>query len=290
MIKNLFILRENGEFLYSKTFAEGAYVDKQILLGFVMSAIHFSKETFQGIIRKIDLPIGQLVIYRDTYTKLLATCIATERDELSLVEKVLGEIVDQFVERYQSKLDSINIESTRDFDLIAKRLASAKIKQRGILEILIGIGVAFGCSIPLIILSAVVLSIPLISLFDEISYYLSLPSLGGVHSEQLLPLIFGLYSLQIFFVIFLIPIPSFLGGYFAGSKWNGAISTSAFIVTIPITCFIGVMAFSGETVIAITATFMFILSLASLPLMVIFGIVFGFLGGMLKEKNALFPT
>ncbi|MHC1592119.1 MAG: hypothetical protein ACXQS8_08525 [Candidatus Helarchaeales archaeon] len=290
MIKNLYILRENGEFLYSKAFAEGAYIDRNVLLGFVMSAIHFSREIFQGIIRKIDLPIGQLVIYRDDYAKIIAASVASARDEIGLVERIMGEVVDEFIEKYQSKLDEINPENTRNFDVIAKKITQSKIKKRGILELLIGTIIGICVNIPLVMIGAAILTIPMMLAFEEISYFITaIQTIHGLNLESFIPLLFSVYSLQIIFVIVTVPASSFISGYFAGSKINGAIAACACVGSIPLISLLGIFLVGRAQVMLLVGFMMIIISIASLPLMIIFGIVFGFLGGMLKEKNALFP-
>lgn len=286
MIKNLYILRESGEFLYAKNFVEQKTLDKQILLGFVMSAIHFSKETFQGIIRKIDLPIGQLVIFRESYTKMLVVAIASQNDATILLESVLGEIFDLFMDTFRGSLPDLTLGKTRTFDLPVRKLIKSKVKSRGALEIFLSILIAFGCSVPLILIGSIVIIALLGYVSDEFTYFFQY----GFTQDPILsfiPIIIIILSIQMLYVLLAIPIPSYIAGYFAGKKNNGIFSALAFNGVL-IVVYIAII-FAQNPGVVLVGILLLFLTITSLPLILLFGIVFGYFGGMMREKKALFP-
>ncbi|MHA1894259.1 MAG: hypothetical protein ACTSX4_07155 [Candidatus Helarchaeota archaeon] len=277
MIKNIYILKDDGTFLYTHDFVQET-IDKQILLGFIMSTVHFSKEAFSGIIRRIEVPDGQLVIFREPYTKIIISALSSPQDDMELIQKVLELVFDSFLEMFGKKIDSENfIEESSSFDSTLKDLISHKTKKRNIIQILIGLGLALILLIPLSILAQLILT----NLFEGLfSKFLT----GGsiiIKNIDVLFLQFMAGGLLLFLIygFLMIPLPCFVIGYFSGTKKRGVALSLIFLVIMNV-----IFMFIRNDFFNITTS----LTIVNLPIVIMLALVSGLAGGWTMEKRNLF--
>jgi len=274
MIKNIYILKDDGTFLYTHDYTPET-IDKQILLGFIMSTVHFSKEAFSGIIRRIEVPNGQLVTFRENYTKIIVSVLSSENDDIQLIQHVLEDVFDKFLEKFGKQINSEKIlEESKSFDPILSNLLSHRTKKRSYFQNLIGFGIALLLMIPLALLSQLVLMNMFTTYFTEV---LS----GSIHNtgEIFVDIMVGGILIVLIYVLIMVPIPSFIVGYFAGTKRRGMVFSLLFLLIM------NLILLSLRDEFYTNAA---LLTIVNLPMVLILSLMIGLTGGWLREKRMLF--
>ncbi|MHA1324823.1 MAG: hypothetical protein ACTSRL_18680 [Candidatus Helarchaeota archaeon] len=275
MIKNLYIISDGGVALYSKNFAPSA-VDEQLISGFLLAIGNFAKETVGSGLKRIEMRTGeQLHVFYDDSAKLTAAAIADAQDHPKLMMEILHEITTQFNNMVQNtKKPEYEISESPEFDSfvigLLRESTAKRDKKRFFLALILGallVGVAFYLGTPYLIRS-----------IEE--FFSKIHALGNPYSSIA---IFGVFSLQLEFFLVLTFIPSsFLTGYIAGSrnrgKWIGVIF---FFFSLGLSALI--IPFNR-----IGALFFFML-IIYIPLVMVTSIALGYLGGLLRDRNKLYP-
>ncbi|MHA1819840.1 MAG: hypothetical protein ACTSU2_05625 [Promethearchaeota archaeon] len=135
MIKQLYILKQNGILLYSKIFKQSENeFEQDLLLGFFSSIANFSKEALNTVIENINLGKNEKVIIYPNYNeKILSVAIVSIDDTDELITSILREITQDFIDTYAPDYNPHNINYS-EVDKIIKenlqgKIMGAKIKR-----------------------------------------------------------------------------------------------------------------------------------------------------------------
>ena len=100
MIKDLYIMNQNGVLLYVKHYAKDHY-DDNIIIGFFASVANFSREALNSVVQNIDLgEENKLILLPNFEEKLLAAAIVNPVDDNDLVNSILKNVVQDFIDQY----------------------------------------------------------------------------------------------------------------------------------------------------------------------------------------------
>ena len=106
MLKNLYIMDENGRLLYSKDFVREQKYDDNLLVGFFTSITNFSREALGTAVKNIDLgENNKLIIIPKQEESLLGAAIVSSNDNNELVAKILKNILREFIDSYAPDYD-----------------------------------------------------------------------------------------------------------------------------------------------------------------------------------------
>jgi len=106
MLKNLYILNENGKLLFSKDFTREQKYDDNLLIGFFTSITNFSREALGTAVKNIDLgENNKLIIIPKQEESLLGAAIVSSNDNNELVAKILKSILREFIDSYAPDYD-----------------------------------------------------------------------------------------------------------------------------------------------------------------------------------------
>ncbi len=122
MIKKIYIMKENGELLYSKSFLEKEeeMYDDNILIGFFASLVNFGKEAMHTIIQYIDLGHdNKLVLLSKSEERLVGAAIVSSKDDNDLIIKILQNIIEDFITAYSPEYNPNKI-NREDMESIFK--------------------------------------------------------------------------------------------------------------------------------------------------------------------------
>ena len=111
MLKNLYIMKENGILLYSRNFLKQQY-DDNLILGFFANLANFSKEALDSAVKNVDLGEYKLVMLSMTEEQVLVFAIASLEDNIVLVNSILKNIAQDFIDAYSPEYnpETINRE------------------------------------------------------------------------------------------------------------------------------------------------------------------------------------
>lgn len=110
MLKNLYILDENGILLYSKEFAREEQYDDNLLIGFFTSIANFSREALGTVVKNVNLgENNKLVLVPIEDERLLGAAIVSSNDNNDLVTKIVKEILQEFIDSYSPDFDQEKI-------------------------------------------------------------------------------------------------------------------------------------------------------------------------------------
>ena len=110
MLKNLYILDENGILLYSKEFSREEKYDDNILIGFFTSIANFSREALGTAVKNVNLgENNKLILVPIEEERLLGAAIVSSNDNNELVTKIIKEILQEFIDSYSPDYDTEKI-------------------------------------------------------------------------------------------------------------------------------------------------------------------------------------
>ena len=106
MLKNLYILDENGILLYSKEFTREEQYDDNLLIGFFTSIANFSREALGTAVKNVNLgENNKLILVPNEDERLLGAAIVSSNDNNELVTKIIKEILQEFIDSYSPEYD-----------------------------------------------------------------------------------------------------------------------------------------------------------------------------------------
>jgi len=110
MLKNLYILDENGILLYSKEFTREEQYDDNLLIGFFTSIANFSREALGTAVKNVNLgENNKLILVPNEDERLLGAAIVSSNDNNELVTKIIKEILQEFIDSYSPEYDQEKI-------------------------------------------------------------------------------------------------------------------------------------------------------------------------------------
>lgn len=110
MLKNLYIMDENGRLLYSKNFEREQKYDDNLLIGFFTSITNFSREALGTAVKTVNLgENNKLIIFPKQDERLLGAVIVSSNDNNELVAKILKNILQEFIDSYSPDYDTEKI-------------------------------------------------------------------------------------------------------------------------------------------------------------------------------------
>ncbi len=110
MLKNLYLMDENGRLLYSKDFVREQKYDDNLLVGFFTSITNFSREALGTAVKNVDLgENNKLIIVPKQDERILGAAIVSSNDNNELVVKILKNILQEFIDSYSPDYDTEKI-------------------------------------------------------------------------------------------------------------------------------------------------------------------------------------
>jgi hypothetical protein len=124
-------MKENGILLYSRNFLKQQF-DDNLILGFFSSIANFSREALESTLKNMDLGEYKLVIISMTEEKILVAAIASREDNAVLVNNILKNIAQDFIDSFspeynQEMINRENVDKVVDNNLKGKVLLSSKL-------------------------------------------------------------------------------------------------------------------------------------------------------------------
>ena len=110
MLKNLYIIDENGRLLYSKDLVREQEYDDNLLIGFFTSITNFSREALGTAVKTVDLgENNKLIVVPKQDERILGAAIVSSKDNNELVAKILKNILQEFIDSYSPDYDTEKI-------------------------------------------------------------------------------------------------------------------------------------------------------------------------------------
>lgn len=135
MLKNLYILDENGFLLYSKEFTREEQYDDNLLIGFFTSIANFSREALGTAVKNVNLgENNKLILVPNDDERLLGAAIVSSNDNNELVTKIIKEILQEFIDSYSPDYDIEKIIQ-EDMEKIIQDVLRTKIIHSPIIRI-----------------------------------------------------------------------------------------------------------------------------------------------------------
>jgi hypothetical protein len=145
MIKSIYILRSNGEILYSKNFADQEY-NENLLIGFFNSVVNFSREALKSVVDFIDLGReSKAILELKPDEEIFGAIICSAKDNSTLVKKILKDILQGFIDEFSP---NYNLESRKSKEKVGK-IFKRTMKGKGRYSLLIRIIISWVILIPL---------------------------------------------------------------------------------------------------------------------------------------------
>ncbi|TFF99516.1 MAG: hypothetical protein EU541_04725 [Promethearchaeota archaeon] len=145
MIKSIYLLRSNGEILYSKNFIEQEY-EENLLIGFFNSVVNFSREALKSVVDFIDLGReSKAILELKPEEEIFGAIICSAKDNNSLVKKILKDILQGFIDEFSP---NYNLESRKNKDKVDE-IFKRTMKGKGRYSILIRFIISWVLLIPL---------------------------------------------------------------------------------------------------------------------------------------------
>ncbi len=251
MILNLYVIHESGVCIFKREYTKETEIDEQLISGFLMAVRSFAQQTFLDGLQRVQLASGRTLVYG--YNKeygILAAALADKKDNPLLVERIVNQIVDLFINKYRSFLKPLNpnVDLYEDFKKDLDKFIVKKIRSRDALTISAAIIMALLISITVTYLTVSYLS------------YLAAP-------------------IQLFIPV---AVASAIGGYMGGNLKIGILS--GLVSTLPILLLLST-ALVGLTTITLTIEdFIFVTQTLIGP-----AVIIGAASGYFVDLTRLYP-
>ena len=271
MINAIFIIGASGGCVFYHEYKKlGGGLDQDLVSGFLIALQNFARETFGEAQepQKLDLAGDLRLVYSlNKETQLLGACVADAVDHPKLVQKLIDQILAEFVKQFKHKLDkSYEVTQFAEFEDFVDKLILGKITKRGPLSCFIGILIT-SLIVPAILVPLLILLLKIYPDFVENQFALSsfLFVIGG--------------------------LPQILAGYISGNKKLAAIASLILsLVIIPV----GILGLLLPTLVALTSGTQIgltglVLYLTFMPLILPENIALAWYGGYRREIKRLNP-
>ncbi len=266
MLKNLYIMDENGRLLYSKDFVREQKYDDNLLIGFFTSITNFSREALGTAVKNVDLgENNKLIIVPKQDERLLGAAIVSSNDNNELVSNILKNILQEFIDSYSPDYDTEKIIQEEMEKNIQSNL-KGKVISSPIIRVVISWLINGSLIYPLILLS----------IFTTLFIFTALDLTRFLYGDDLFTKFFpALILLSTGNIIILFLFPNFLFGILSPNL-KVAIANSIIHLAVTIILF----AYSTEPVFAYIV-------IGHLPLTLIFSLFFLFAGIRFSSKRFL---
>jgi len=273
LLNAIFIISPSGGCIFYHEFRKlKGGLDQDLVSGFLVALQNFAREAFGETQepQMLDLAGNLRLVYSlNPATELLGAAVSDAIDHPKLVQKLIDKILNEFIRRFQSKLDkSYDTQQFSGFEDYVEKLIKGKITKRGALSCVLGILVA-SVVMPSIFIPSLILLIRLgVDLTQELFYLTSvLFVMGG--------------------------LPQVLAGYIAGNKKLGIITAVILsLVIIPFGILWGLVNFviglltGGTLLIGPQGMFVYLIFM---PLILPENIALAYFGGYRREIKRLNP-
>jgi len=264
MINAIFIISPGGGCIFYHEYKKlGSGLDQDLVSGFLVALQNFAKETFgfDQTPQKLDLAAGVRLVY-SLNNELLGAAVADSIDHPKLVQKLIDQILNEFVKLFKHKLDKIHETSQfSDFVSYVDQVIKSRVTKRGILSSFLGILIA-SLIIPALL-------IPLLIFLVR----------HGVNPAEN-----PLYLTSILFVIG--GLPQILAGYIAGNKKLAVIVSIIMSLAIIPILILGLLL---STLIPSVGFEGVLIYVVFMPLILPENIALGYFGGYRREIRRLNP-
>jgi len=266
MLKNLYIMDENGRLLYSKNFEKEQKYDDNLLVGFFTSITNFSREALGTAVKTVNLgENNKLIIVPKQDERLLGAAIVSSNDNNELVAKVLKNILQEFIDSYSPDYDTEKIIQEE----MEKNIQS-NLKGKVISSTIIRVGISW------LINGSLIYPLILLSIFTTLFIFTAFDLTQYLYGDDLFTRFFpALILLSTGNIIILFLFPNYLFGILSPNR-RIAIANSIIHLVVTIVLF----AYSAEP------TFAYIV-IGHLPLTLIFSLFFLFAGIRFSSKRFL---
>lgn len=253
MIKSIYIMQENGVLLYSKNFVKEKF-DSNLLVGFFASIANFSREALNSVVKNMDLgDENKLILQPMIKEKLITAAIVNSADNNDLINKILNNIVLDFINEVLDEESVENIDNVQVEKIVKENLKRKNFPSQNKLIIL-----SFIILLPLL-LAILSVSIFLTNLFED--------WFTAIETALMLYSVINLLLLTIF--------PNLISGLLTPSK-KMVLINSLLIITIEIVVY---SFFVKQLFRQIT--------IANLPINLILSLAFAYMGQRIAARRFL---
>jgi hypothetical protein len=266
MLKNIYIMDENGVLLYSKDFEKQKY-DENILIGFFTSLANFSREALGTAVKNVDIgEENKLILVPIQEERILGAVIVNVRDNSQLVSQILKNILQEFVDSYSPEY---NVERIfhEDMEKIINNNLSEKILRSPVVRFILSWLIVAPMSYGLIVASIFTTTF-LYALFDLERFTVN----SFLFFSRFLPSLIAISTVD---MIILFLLPNLILGYLSPS-WKIGIVSSVIQLGLTIYLFFNSM----------EPLFTYII-IGYLPLALIFSLFFLFIGTRMASRRFL---
>ena len=266
MIQNLYLSSKNGELLFYYNIREKA-VDENILVGFLAATGNFSKEAFNEMIDVMEISDERkLVLHYMQKEGLITAAIIDKKDDLDLVDRILGEFTASIIEDYGTNIDAELIDK-ENLEQQFNRILKGKRAARNVRTYFVGLIIMLAMFYPLFMVSMNVTTLLVSSTILRAEFD---PANLFVYFIPMMLLI------TISYMFMHIAFPVFLSGFIVGRQGLGFLN--------------GVIFFGLSLLVyyflQLEETFYIFISYT--PILLIFIWFFSYLGVRLARKKKLF--
>lgn len=266
MLKCIYVIDENGIMLFSKSFLKEKY-DENILVGFFTSITNFGREALGTVVKNIDLgENNKLLVLPIPEERLLGAAIVSSNDNDGLVNSVLKNIMQDFIDNYSPDYDPDNIFHD-EMEKIVEKNMSGRVLRSPYVRLLLSWILVAPLTYGLIVLSIYVTGY-LYGLF-RLERFLGSTLL---FFTRFLPSLIGLSTVDI---VLLFLIPNLIIGYLSPSWKIGLLSSIIHLI------YTVVLFFNS-----IEPIFAYII-IGYLPLAIIFSLFCMFIGSRFSSRKFL---
>ncbi len=257
IIINLYVIDGAGICIYSYEFQRNVFVNEQLLSGFLSAITMFAQEAFQTGLHAIQIRNGQkMIFYLEQNHKLMFCAVADDKDNNRLLERILGEIAQSFVEETKDLLDSDNhgrIDGYKRFDTVLPEIVKNKTKRRDTRTMALGLIEGIG----VLVTSSVIT-------------YLIVVLLRLIYAQDIVLILFLLILSSV------LSLSSFVSGYTAGNPKFGVRNGLLFFILL-------------NLIIVSINPILFLNFLYISPFVFICTAAAGYYGGLICDRTKLYP-
>ena len=246
-------MQENGVLLYSKNFIKEKF-DSNLLVGFFASIANFSREALNSVVKNMDLgEDNKLILLSMSKEKLIAAAIVNSNDHNELINKILNNIILDFINEVFIDNNVENLDNTQIEKIVKQNLKRKK----------------FPSQVKLVLLSFIIL-VPLVMAILSTSIFLT-NLFGDWFTEfETTLMIYSVINL-----LLLTLLPNLISGFLTPSK-KMVLLYSLLIITIELAVY---SVFVKQLFRQIT--------IANLPIDLILSLAFAYMGQRISSRRFL---
>ncbi len=266
MIDSVYIINENGVLLYEKNLTSTSF-DTNLLVGFLSSITHFSREALNRVIKHLDLGENKkLIILPMSRECLLGAMVANANDNNILLNQVLRNILLDFIDEYSPYYEKERIDTTLMNILVMNNL-KGKVQP--------SFGKRMGLSWLIVAPMSYFLLLVSIIATQFLYNYFQLNQLLFSQTEIFTIFMPSLVFLAISNVLIIFILPNFILGFLIGNQ-KPAYGSSIILVIVVITLYF----YSAEPLFAY-------IIIANLPFAFLTSLFFAYIGIRLSTRKFL---